>query len=60
MTHETKSTLQRVNFVCDRTPFLILRGLWCDVIILYVPAPTVGICDGMKASIYEQMKYKLY
>jgi hypothetical protein len=31
---------KRAAFVSDRMPYIILRGRWCDIIVLNVHAPT--------------------
>jgi hypothetical protein len=31
---------KRVEFVSDRTSYIIVRGRWCDIIVLNVHAPT--------------------
>jgi hypothetical protein len=36
------SAVKRVEFVSDRMSYIILRGRWCDIIILNVHAPTEG------------------
>jgi hypothetical protein len=34
------STVKRVQFDSDRMSYIILRGHWCDIILLNVRAPT--------------------
>jgi hypothetical protein len=34
------SAVNRVEFVSDRMSYIILRGRWCDIIVLNVPVPT--------------------
>jgi hypothetical protein len=34
------SAVERVEFVSDRMTYIKLRGRWCDIIVLYVYAPT--------------------
>jgi hypothetical protein len=34
------SAVKIVEFVSDRMPYIILRGRWCDIIVLNVHAPT--------------------
>jgi hypothetical protein len=34
------SAVKRVGFISDRMSYIILRGCWCDIIILNVHAPT--------------------
>jgi hypothetical protein len=33
------STVNRVEFLSDRMPYIILRGRWCHIIVLNVHAP---------------------
>jgi hypothetical protein len=50
------SAVKRVEFVCDRMSYIILRGRWCDIIVLNVHARTQDkICD-MKGSLYGQLE----
>jgi hypothetical protein len=34
------SAVKRVQSVSDRMSYIILRGRWCDIIVLNVNAPT--------------------
>jgi exonuclease III len=34
------SAVKRLEFISDRMSYIILRGRWCDIIILNVHAPT--------------------
>jgi hypothetical protein len=34
------SAVKRVEFVRDRMSYIILKGRWCDIIVLNVHAPT--------------------
>jgi hypothetical protein len=36
--------------------YIILRGHWCDIIILNVHAPTEDKIDDMKESFYEEIE----
>jgi hypothetical protein len=38
--HENHVSSQRVEFVSDRMSYIILRGRWCDIIVLHVHVPT--------------------
>ncbi|PNF31595.1 hypothetical protein B7P43_G18310 [Cryptotermes secundus] len=49
------SAVKRVEFVSDRMLYTILRGHWCDVIVLNVHAPTEDKTDNMKNSFYEEL-----
>jgi hypothetical protein len=37
--------------------YIILRGYWCDIIVLKVHVPTKDKIDDMKASFYEEMEH---
>jgi hypothetical protein len=49
------SAAQRVEFVSDRLSYIILRGHWCDIIVLNVHDPTQDKTDDMKSSFYEDL-----
>jgi hypothetical protein len=36
------SAVKRVEFVSDRMLYIIVRGRWCDIIVLNVNAPNRG------------------
>jgi hypothetical protein len=42
------SSVNRVEFVSDRMSYVILRGCWCDIIVLNVHAPTEDKIYDMK------------
>jgi hypothetical protein len=44
------SPVKGVEFVSDRMPYIILRGLWCHIIVLNVHAPTQDKTDAVKAA----------
>jgi exonuclease III len=50
------SAVKRVEFVTDRMSYeyIILRGLWCHIIVLNVHAPTNDKTDDVKDSFYEE------
>jgi exonuclease III len=50
------SAVIRVEFVSDRMSYIILKGLWCDIIILNVHAPTEDKDDDIKDSFYEELE----
>ena len=37
----------RVEFVSDRVSYMVLRGRWCNIIVLNVHAPSVGKSDNL-------------
>ena len=38
--HRIISAVKRVEFVIDRMSYIVLRGCWCNIIVLNVPAPS--------------------
>jgi hypothetical protein len=50
------SAIKKVEFVCDKMSYVILRGRWCDIIVLTVHAPTEDKSDDVKDRLYEQVK----
>jgi exonuclease III len=51
------SAVKRVEFVSDRMSYMILRGHWCDVIVLNVHAPTEDKIYDMKDRFYEELEH---
>jgi hypothetical protein len=52
----TISTVKRVEFVSDRMSYIILRGRWCDIIVLNVHVPTEDKSDGKNDRFYEELE----
>jgi hypothetical protein len=52
----TVSAVKRVEFVSDRMSCIILRGRWCDIIVLNVHAPTEDKID-VKDSFYDELEW---
>jgi hypothetical protein len=50
------SAVKRVEFVSDRMLYIILRGHWCDIIVLNVHAPTEDKIGYMKDSFCEELE----
>jgi hypothetical protein len=50
------SAFKRVEFVSDRMSYTILRGRWCQIIVLNVHAPTEDKTDYVKDSFYEELE----
>jgi hypothetical protein len=50
------SAVKRVEFVSDRMSYIILRGCWCDIIVLNVHAPAEDKIDEMKDSFNEELE----
>jgi hypothetical protein len=40
--------------------YVILRGHWCNIIVLNVHAPTEDIIDDIKDRFYEELKQVFY
>jgi exonuclease III len=49
------SAIKRVEFVSGRMLYIILRGRWCNIIVLNVHAPTDDKIDDMNDSFYENL-----
>jgi exonuclease III len=48
------SAVRRVEFISDRMLYIILRGRWCNIIVLNVYAPCEDKGDDVKDSFYEE------
>jgi hypothetical protein len=44
------------EFVSDRMSYIILRGFWCNIIVLNVHAPTEDKIDNIKDRFYEELE----
>jgi exonuclease III len=53
------SAVKRVELLTDRMSYITLKGLWCDIIVLNVHAPTEEKDDVMKHSFYEEIEQVL-
>jgi hypothetical protein len=50
------SAVKKVQFVSDRMSYIILRGRWCDIILLNVHALTDDKTDDMKNSFCAELE----
>jgi hypothetical protein len=50
------SAIKRVEFVSDRMSYMVLRGRWCNIIVLKGHAPTEEKSDDSKDSLYEELE----
>ena len=50
MHHRILAAVKRVVFVSDRVSYIVLRGRWCNIIILNVHAPSEDKSDDSKDS----------
>jgi exonuclease III len=51
------SAVKRIEFVSDRMLHIILRGCWCNIIVLNVHSPTEDDADDMKKSFYKELEH---
>jgi hypothetical protein len=45
------SSVKRVQFVSDKILYIVLRGDWCDIIVLNIHAPTEDKIDDVKEQL---------
>jgi hypothetical protein len=50
------SAVKRVEFVSDRMSYMILRGRWCNIIVLNVHALTEDKIDDINDRFYEELE----
>ena len=50
------SAVKRVEFVSVRVSYIVLRGRWCDIIVLNVHAPSEEKSDESIDSFYEELE----
>ena len=53
--HGIVSAVKRVEFVSDRVSYTVLRGRWCNIIVLNVHAPSEDKSDDSKNSFYKEL-----
>jgi hypothetical protein len=51
--------VSRVEFISDRMSYIILKGRWCNIIVLNMHAPCEDEGDGVKDSYYEELGHVL-
>ena len=56
MYHRTVSAIKRVEFVSDRMSYVVLRGRWCNIIVLNVHLPSQEKGDDSKDSFNEELE----
>ena len=54
--HRRVSEVKRVEFVRDRVSCIVLRGRWCNIIVLNVYGPSEETSDDSKDSFYEELE----
>jgi len=46
--HRAVSAVKRVEFISSRMSYIVLRGQWCNIIVLHVLAPSEEQSDDSK------------
>ena len=54
--HRIVSAVKRVEFVSDSISYIVLRGRWCNIIVLNVHAPSEEKGDDSKDGFYEELE----
>jgi len=54
--HRIVSAVKRVEFVSDRVSYIVLRGHWCNIIILNVHGQSEEKSDDLKDNFYEELE----
>ena len=54
--HRIVSAVKRVEFVSSRMLCIVLRVLWCNIIVLNVRATSEEGSDNSKGSFYEELE----
>jgi hypothetical protein len=49
------SAVRRVEFVSDRMSYIILRGCWCNIVVLIVHTPCEDKSDDVEDSFNEEL-----
>ena len=50
------STVKRVEIVSDRVSYIVMRGRWCNIIVVNVHALSEEKSDESKDSFYEELE----
>ena len=55
--HQTiASAVKKVEFVSDRMSYIVLRGRWCNIIVLNVHPTSEEKSDSSKDSFYSKLE----
>jgi len=54
--HRILSAVKRVDVVSDRVSYRVLRGRWCNIVVLNVHATSEDKNDYSKDSFYEELE----
>jgi hypothetical protein len=58
--HRIVSAFEIVEFVSDRLSYVVLRGHWCNIIVLNVRAPSEEKSGDPKNGSYEELQQVFY
>jgi len=58
--HRIVSGLKKVEFVSNRVSYIVLRGRWCNIIVLNLHAPSEEKSYDSKDSFYEELGQVFY
>ena len=54
--HRIVSAVKRAEFVSDRVSYIVLRGRWCNIIVINVHAPSDEESNDSKDRLYEELE----
>ena len=54
--HRIVSAVNRVEFVSGRMSYIVVRGRWCNIIVLNVYAPSEKKSDNSKDRFYDELE----
>ena len=54
--HRKVSAVKKTEFVGNSVSYIVLRGRWCNIIVLNVHAPSEEKCDDSKESLSEELE----
>jgi hypothetical protein len=56
ITQRILPSVKKVEFISDRMSYIVLRGRWCNIIVLNAHAPTEEKNSDSKDSFYEELE----
>jgi hypothetical protein len=58
--HGIVSAVQRVEFVSYRVSYIVLRGGWCNIVVLNVCATSEEKSDDSNDIVYEELEHVFF
>jgi len=58
--HRIVSAVKPAEFVSDRVSYIVLRGRWCNIIVLIVHATSEEKCDDSTDSFCEDLEHDFF